>query len=101
MLKVAHDQDVAPDLIPHQAFQFPFSQTSDSKHRVLHQVAQTSAPQVVSGTWFIAHDIKFHSHGSLLIIDDLVPRLARPQTTSRHIAVDIQLRDAHDMRSTL
>ena len=68
---------------------------------MLHQVAHDLSPTNCLWDFIVAHDIKSHSLGSLLIADDQVPRLARPQTTSLHIAVDAQLRVAHDIESII
>ena len=46
-------------------------------------------------------DIKFYSNMNLLVANDMAPQSTRPRTTLWYIAVDIQLRDAHDMWSTL
>ena len=85
-------QDVTRDIILRQAIQFLFSQISDNKQHQRHQVAHDLSPTGCLWDLVVAHGIKFHSHRSLLIADDMAPRLARPQTTSRHIAADIRLR---------
>ena len=71
-------QDVAHDIIPWQTIQFLFSQISDNKQHQRHQVAHDLSPTGCLWDLVVAHDIKFHSHRSLLIADDLAPRLARP-----------------------
>ena len=100
MLKVEYDHDVATDInrIRPSSFHSRRPQIVSIGHSIRSHT--TLALQTL---WdlIVAHDIKSHSLGSLLIADDQVPRPARPQTTSLHIAVDAQLRVAHDIESII
>ena len=53
---------------------FPFSQISDSKHWLLHQVIHDLNPTGYLWDLVVALDIKFYSHMNLLIVDDMAPR---------------------------
>ena len=64
----------------------------ENKHLLLHQVAHDLNPKGRLWDLVITLDIKLHSRTSLLIADDMASRRTKPQTTSRHIAADIQLR---------
>ena len=61
---------------------FPFSQNSNSKHRLLHQVAHDLNPTNYLWDLVVALDIKFCSHMSLLVADNNIPKY--------QIAVDIK-----------
>ena len=96
MMKVAHDHSKMSHTTSFRATssRYPFSQISDSKQWLLHQVAHDLNPKGRLWDLVVALDIKLHSRTSLLIADDMASRRTRPQTTSRHIAADIQLRPA-------